>query len=247
MRAIPSPTARTQPPPARSASTSYCPIRERRIDVISSGRSFTVVSAPHQFSSQSFKSSTHTRVRAIRAGLQHEAAQESRIDAARRFNLSSRRLLDLADDLAGLGVRQLARGDELDRQAPLLARHQPLELCRDVLDLGAAAFLCDELQEVAEENVFVAREIREDGPLRRELELRVPQNRAQLGRVRDRAREVRQRLVHGRQPARVLGGLKERLGIDAVRDCYSEPSRREKSSEPIASLINSRSRSASSF
>src|SRR4051794_30503441 len=189
MRAIPSPTDRTVPTSARSVSTSYCSIRERRIDVISSGRSFTVVSAPHQFSSQSFKSSTHTRVRAIRAGLQHEAAQESRIDAARRFNLSSCRLLDLADDLAGLGVRQLARGHELDGQAPLLARHQPFELGGDVLDLAPAPFLCDELQEVAEEHIFVAREIREDGALRRGLELRVPQNRAQLRRVRDRTRE----------------------------------------------------------
>src|SRR5436309_696135 len=113
MRAIPSPTCRTVPTSARSVSTSYCSIRERRIDVISSGRSFTVFSAPHQFSSQSFKSSTHARVGAIRAGLQHEAAEQIRIDAARRLDLSSRGLLDLADDLAGLAVGQLTRRYEL--------------------------------------------------------------------------------------------------------------------------------------
>src|SRR3954454_5558295 len=127
MRAIPSPTCRTVPTSARSVSTSYCSIRERRIDVISSGRSFTGFSAPHQFSSQSFKSSTHARVRAVRAGLQHEAAEQVRIDATRRFNLSSCRLFDLADDLAGLGVGQLARRHELDGQTPLLTRDQPFE------------------------------------------------------------------------------------------------------------------------
>src|SRR6185437_6677007 len=137
MRAMPSPTDRTVPTSARSVSTSYCSIRERRIDVISSGRSFTGFSAPHQFSSQSFESSTHTRVRAIRAGPQHEAAKEVRVDTARRLNLSSCRLLDLADDLAGLGVGQLTRGHELDRQAPLLTRHQPFELGRNLLDLAA--------------------------------------------------------------------------------------------------------------
>src|SRR5918911_1848326 len=38
---MPSPTWRTLPTSARSVSTSYCSIRWRRIEVISSGRSFT--------------------------------------------------------------------------------------------------------------------------------------------------------------------------------------------------------------
>src|SRR5439155_20705280 len=100
MPATPSPTWRTVPTSARSVSTSYCSIRERRIDVISSGRSF--ISAPHQLLSQSFESSTHARVRAIRTGLEHEASDERRIDAARRLHLSSCRLLDLPDDLPRL-------------------------------------------------------------------------------------------------------------------------------------------------
>src|ERR671939_94302 len=116
---MPSPTWRTVPTSARSVSTSYCSIRERRIEVISSWRSF--ISAPHQFLSQSFEPSSDARVRAIRAGPQDEAADQRGVDASRRLDLSSGRLLDLADDLAGLGIRQLACGHELDRQAALLA------------------------------------------------------------------------------------------------------------------------------
>src|SRR5881398_859901 len=101
---MPSPSWRTVPTSARSVSTSYCSIRARRIEVISSGRSFTVFSAPHQFMSQSFQPSTHARVGPVRACLQHEAADQARVDAARRLDRSSGRLLDLADDLAGLGV-----------------------------------------------------------------------------------------------------------------------------------------------
>src|SRR6266511_4148896 len=41
MRAIPSPIWRTVPTSARSVSTSYCSILSLRIEVISSGRSFT--------------------------------------------------------------------------------------------------------------------------------------------------------------------------------------------------------------
>src|SRR3954451_10425386 len=157
---MPSPTCRTLPTSARSVSTSYCSIRERRIDVISSGRSF--ISAPHQFFSQSFESSTHARVRAIRPGLEHDAPDQLWVDAARRLHLPSGRFLDLADDLARLGVGQLARGDELDRQAALLARHQWFELAGDFLDLAGASLLRHELQEVREELIFGAREIGED-------------------------------------------------------------------------------------
>ena len=46
MRAIPSPTCSTVPTSARLDSTSNCSIRSFRIEVISSGRSFIVVSAP---------------------------------------------------------------------------------------------------------------------------------------------------------------------------------------------------------
>src|SRR3954453_9857662 len=217
-RAIPSPTCRTVPTSARSVSTSYCSIRERRIDVISSGRSF--ISAPHQFLSQSFKSSTHARVRAIRPGLEDEASDQRRVDAARRLNLPSCRLLDLPDDLARLRVGQLARRHELDVEAALLARHQPFELLRDVLDLPRASLLGNELEEVREQRLVAAREVGEDPRLRARLELRVAQHGAQLRRLFDCAREVGQRLVHLLQVPAVLRRAEQRLGVDAVRDRY---------------------------
>src|SRR4029078_13109637 len=117
MRAIPSPTCNTVPTSARSVSTSYCSIRVRRIDVISSGRSFTVSSAPHQFLSQAFKSSGPARVRAIRARLQHEAADQALIDAARCLHLAAGRLLDLADLLPRLRGGQISVRHEVDSQA----------------------------------------------------------------------------------------------------------------------------------
>src|SRR4051794_1800608 len=154
---MPSPTCRTLPTSARSVSTSYCSIRERRIEVISSGRSF--ISAPHQFFSQSFKSSTHARVRAIRAGPEDEAPDQIRVDAARRLDLPPGRLLDLAEDLPRLRIGQLARRDQLDGQAPLLTRHEPVELLGHLLELARAALLRHHLKEVAEEHVRVAGEV----------------------------------------------------------------------------------------
>src|SRR3954453_18836357 len=150
---MPAPTCRTVPTSARSVWTSYCSIRERRIDVISSGRSF--ISAPHQFMSQSFESSAHARVRAIRPGLEDEAPDQRRVDAARRLHLAACRLLDLPDDVARLRVGELARRHQLDVQATPLARHQPLELPCDVLDLPGATFLRDELEEVREQRLVV--------------------------------------------------------------------------------------------
>jgi hypothetical protein len=45
--------------------------------------------------------------------------------------------------------------------------------------------------------------------------------------------------VHLREPARVLRGAEQGLGVDAVRDGYADSSRREKSSPAIASSISS--------
>src|SRR6185437_3291754 len=135
MRAMPSPMESTVPTSARSVSTSYCSIRSRRIDVISSGRSFKSLSAPHECLSQSFQSPAHARVDAIRPGLQHDAADEGRVDTACRFHLSSRRLFDLRDDRLRFVIRQLTRGCELDVEAALIARNQPFELVRDLVQL----------------------------------------------------------------------------------------------------------------
>src|SRR5215475_6240451 len=181
---MPSPIWSTVPTSARSVSTSYCSIRSLRIEVISSGRSFKAFSAPHEFVSQSFQSSADARVDAQRAGLEDDAADEGRIDLPGRLDLASGRVLDLLQDRVRLGVAQLARRRELHGQAPLLARHQPLELLRDVLELARAALLRDDLQEVREQRLVAAGEVGEDRGLGGRLELRVAQDCAQLGRLR---------------------------------------------------------------
>src|SRR4029077_13404748 len=179
MRAMPSPIVRTVPTSARSVSTSYCSIRSRRIDVISSGRSFKSLSAPHECLSQSFQSSAHARVDSVRARLQHDAAYEIGIDTACRFNRASRRLLDLRDDRLCFVICQLPRRGELYREAALLARHQPFELVRDVFQLARAALLRDEQEEVLEQRLVIPRDVRGEACLRRRVDLRVCAERLQ--------------------------------------------------------------------
>src|SRR5262249_50073699 len=145
---MPSPIWRTVPTSARSVSTSYCSIRWRRIDVISSGLSFKALSAPHEFGSQSFQSPAHARVDAERARLQDDAAHEIGIDLRGRLALAARRILDLLQDRLRLGLGQFSSRRQLDGEAPLLARHEPFELLRDVLQLPRASFLRDQLEEV---------------------------------------------------------------------------------------------------
>src|SRR6267154_3143997 len=178
MRAMPSPIVSTVPTSARSVSTSYCSIRSRRIDVISSGLSFNGASAPHEFVSQSFQSPAHACVDAERAGLQDDAAHQIRVDLLRRLDLAARRVLDLLQDRLRLDVAQLARRSQLDGEAPLLARHQPLELLRDLLELARAPLLRHDLEEVREQQLVVAGEVGEDRRLRARFELRVAQDGA---------------------------------------------------------------------
>src|SRR4249919_3419303 len=105
MRAIPSPTWRTVPTSARSVWTSYCSIRWRRIDVISSGRSFTASTllSLHEFVSQSFQSAADARVDAQRAHVEDDAADEARLDLPRGVDLTAGRLLDFSKDRVRLG------------------------------------------------------------------------------------------------------------------------------------------------
>src|SRR6476659_3929755 len=173
---MPSPIWRTVPTSARSVSTSYCSIRSRRIDVISSGLSFKARSCLHEFGSQSFQSPAHARVDAERARLQDDAADQVGVDLLRRLYLAARRVLDLFQDRLRLDVRQLARRRQLDGEAPLLARHQPLELLRDLLELARAPLLRHDLEEVREQRLFVARKVGQDRALGARLELRVAQD-----------------------------------------------------------------------
>src|SRR6185437_13672516 len=95
MRAIPSPIWRTVPTSDRSVSTSYCSIRCLRIEVISSGRSFTGSTPCRQLLSKSFEAAADARVDAERAGLEDDAADQVGIDASRRVDLAPARALDL--------------------------------------------------------------------------------------------------------------------------------------------------------
>src|SRR5438552_13630632 len=144
---MPSPSWRTVPTSARSVSTSYCSIRWRRIDVISSGRSFKALSSClDEFVSQAFQSPADARVNAERARLQDDAAHQVGVDLLCRLDLAARRVLDLLQDRLRLGGGQLASRRQLDGQAPLLASHQPLELLRDLLELSRAALLGHDLE-----------------------------------------------------------------------------------------------------
>src|SRR5438552_2383542 len=106
---MPSPTWSTVPTSARSVSTSNSLIRFLRIAVISSGRSFTgfLSGSRDEFSGEAFQAAAHARVHAQRAGLQDDAADQARIDVARRLDGAARRSLDLADDCARLVLGQL--------------------------------------------------------------------------------------------------------------------------------------------
>src|SRR5919199_1515806 len=165
---MPSPIWRTVPTSARSVSTSYCSIRCLRIEVISSGRSFKV-SSPHQVVSQPFQSSADARVDAHRPDLQDDAADQAGVDAARRLDGPSRGLLDLAHDRGRLLVRQLLRRRQLDLEAALLARHQPLELAPDLLDLPDPPLLRREPEKVPQQLVRVAEQLLEHAGLRARL------------------------------------------------------------------------------
>src|SRR5690349_16665116 len=100
MRAIPSPTWRTVPTSDRSVSTSYCSIRCLRIEVISSGRSFTAFlsASGRQLLSKSFEAAADARVDAERTGLEDDAADQVGVDPARHVDLAAARALDLVED-----------------------------------------------------------------------------------------------------------------------------------------------------
>ena len=69
-----------------------------------------------------------------------------------------------------------------------------------------------------EERLLVPGEVAEDARLRARVELRVAQDRAELGSLGDGGREVGDRLVHLLQAALLLRRREQRLGVDAVRD-----------------------------
>src|SRR5262249_1170675 len=123
-----------------------------------------------------------------------------------------------------------------------------LELGTELHDLSSAALLRCEPHEVADELVGISRELGENCGLPSRLDLRVAEERAELGHVvhcRCQRGEVGR---HGVDALRLLRRLEERAGVHALRDCHyaDSPSRAEKSSSEIASSISRRWSSASS-
>src|SRR6266508_3485705 len=182
MRAMPSPTCRTVPTSARSVSTSNSSIRCLRIEVISSGRSFK--SSPSPLSSrcsepamQAVQAPADARVDAQRAHLQDDAADQVGVHLARGLDGSPGRLLNLFHDLAELRVRQLDGRGQLERELAGLGGHHPLQLAPHLLQLGSAAALREDHEEVAHQLVGAAQDLLEHRHFCLRLELRIAQNR----------------------------------------------------------------------
>ena len=74
--------------------------------------------ARQELVAQAVEAAAHAPVDPHRAGLEDEAADQVGVDLARRLDLPSGGLLDLADDLGRLLVRELDRGGQLDARAP---------------------------------------------------------------------------------------------------------------------------------
>src|SRR6059058_1955896 len=139
-RAMPSPTWRTAPTSARSVSTSNFSILSRRIDVISSGRSFICLSAPcvRQVLAKSFEPAAHARVEPHRSGLEDDASDQVWVHLAFRLDLASRSGFDLSEDALELVVGEIVRRRQLDVQDALLLRDERVELVCDLAELGGA-------------------------------------------------------------------------------------------------------------
>src|SRR5919197_2789022 len=149
---MPSPTWSTLPTSARSVSTSYSSIRCFRIDVISSGLSFTKspLSYGCQLAAQPLQTAAHARVEPVGAHLEHDSADQFGVDAAARLDAAPRRTLDLLQELVRLVVGELDRGRQLGVHHAFVLGDQPLELAGDLLELARTALVHQDEQEVAQ-------------------------------------------------------------------------------------------------
>src|SRR5712692_1292732 len=164
----------------------------------------------HELSAKSLEPSAHARVDAHRARLQDDAADQFGIDLARRVDRAAGSVLDLFQNLLRFGVAQLVRGRQLDGQPAFSGGDEPLELLVDLAQLPGAVLFHREEHEVADELVRSAEYVLERLRLRGRVDLRVLEQRVQLGDVLDRGDEVAELLADLREALLLLRGLEER-------------------------------------
>ena len=111
-------------------------------------------------------------------------------------------------------------GRELDGKSVLRLRDERVELGADLRNLARAALLRDEPDEVANELVAAFRQLAEDVGLAGRVDLRVAQERAQLGHLVHRACERGEIGCDRVDAVGVLRRLEERARVHAVRDCH---------------------------
>src|SRR5215213_2962174 len=191
-RVIPSPTWRTVPTSERSVWTSYCSILDLRIDVISSGRSFNFSAPCHEVVSHTVEAAAHAAVEAVRADLEDDAADQRRVDRAGRVDRAAGGLLDRLHDRGGLVVGELVGGCQLQRHAAGFLGDERVELPVDVGKLGRPPLLREEQDEVAYELVRVGQDLPQRSRAVVAVDLRIREQRPQLGHLLDGGRELAQ-------------------------------------------------------
>src|SRR5439155_12365961 len=97
-----------------------------------------------------------------RPGAEDDAADQLRVDLARRLHPPAGRALDLAHDLVSLVVAEFYRGRQLDLDPTLFAGNKAFELTLDFLDLGRATAFRQDAKQVADELVGFCEERLED-------------------------------------------------------------------------------------
>src|SRR5262249_48332760 len=148
----------------------------------------------------------------------------------------------LPDDFPSFVLGELVRSRQLELEAPLFGGYEAVEFPRDLLDLPDAPFLGGQPEKVPQQLTRIAQQVRDDVGFRAGPELRVAQDRAQLGHDPNGRDEVAELFVDLLEPALLLGGVEQGLRVHAMDDCYfaASCSSTEKSRSLIASSIRRR-------
>ncbi len=133
------------------------------------------------------------------------------------------RALDRLDDRLGLGVGELVRRRELDRETVLGASDERCELLVHHAELAGAALLRCEPHEVPDELVRARADLVEDLGLPGRVDLRVAEKGLERGHLLEGGGERCEVGCDGVDPVLVPRGLEERAGVHALRDCHARP------------------------